>query len=303
MMLTMKSVGARHRDARGGGQPFRERRLRVTPLVAVAALTVALVRAADPIQREAEMRPNFASDVAPILNSSCVMCHRAGGRAPFSLVTLDDARAQAERIVAVTRARQMPPWTATQGRGFPDLQNDPRLSDRQIRTLEQWANLGMPAGDLSRAQLPPNFSTGWPLGVPDLILTFPRPISLPPDSGDRLLNMTLAVNLPEDQWIAGLDYQPTANTVLKHALFLSVPADLVVDDQDVLPGVGGLLGLGGLDNLGERLLAADRHTTVLGAWTSGGWPRLMPAGMAQRLPRRTNIVLQLHAPPSDTGAI
>ena len=52
-------------------------------------------------------------------------------------------------IVAVTRARQMPPWTATQGRGFPELQNDPRLSDGQIRTLQQWTNLGMPAGDLS----------------------------------------------------------------------------------------------------------------------------------------------------------
>jgi hypothetical protein len=272
-------------------------------MIAAAAFGVAVTRAADPGQRRQDLRPNFASDVAPILNERCVMCHRPGGRAPMSLVTLDDARAQAERIVEVTRARQMPPWTATQGRGYPDLKNDPRLSDRQIRTLQQWTNLGMPAGDLSRAPLPPNFSTGWPLGVPDLILTFARQISLPADSSDRLFNMMLGVNLPEDRWIAGLDYQATSSALLRHAIFMSVPADVVVDDQDLLPGVGGLLGLGAIDNLGERLLSADRGIKVLGAWTTGGWPRLMPPGMAQRLPRRTNIVLQLHAPPAETGGI
>ena len=277
--------------------------MRVACLIAAAALNVALTRAADPAQRQRDPRPNFASDVAPILNKHCVMCHRPGGRAPFSLVTLDDARAQGERMVEVTRARQMPPWTAAQGRGFPELKNDPRLSNGQIRTLQQWTNLGMPAGDLSRAPLPPSFSTGWPLGLPDLVLTFGRQVPLPADSADRMFNMMLAVNLPEDRWIAGLDYQATSGATLKHGLFLSVPADVVADDQDVLPGVGGLLGLGAIDNLGERLLAADRGMKVLGAWTTGGWPRLMPPGMAQRLPRRSNIVLQLHAPPADTGAI
>ena len=298
-MLTMKSGRPHRRVARFGGQAG----LRVTFLIAAAACSVALTRAADPGQRPRELRPNFASDVAPILNEHCVTCHRPGGRAPFSLASLEDARAQGERIAEVTRARQMPPWNATQGRGFPDLRNDPRLTDGQIRTLQQWTNLGMPAGDLSRAPLPPNFSTGWPLGVPDIILTLARQISLPPDSEDRLFNMVLAVNLPEDRWIAGLDYQATSGASLKHALFLSIPADVGVDDQDMLPGVGGLLGLGAIDNLGERLLAADRGMTVLGAWTGGGRPRLMPAGMAQRLPRRTNIVMQLHAPPAETGAI
>lgn len=275
----------------------------VACLVWLAVDYAGVTRAADSRQRRPDVRPNFVSDVAPILNAHCVMCHRPGGRAPFSLVSLDDARAKAERIVEVTRAREMPPWTPTQGRDFPDLRNDPRLDDGQIRTLQQWANLGMPSGDLSRAPLPPQFSTGWPLGVPDIILTLSRQISLPPDSADRLSNMVLAVNLPEDRWIAGLDYQASSSAPLKHAIFMSVPADVVVDDQDLLPGVGGLLGIGVIDNLGQRLLTADRSIKVLGAWTPGAWPRLMPPGMAQRLPRRTNIVMQLHAAPSDTGAI
>ena len=296
MMLTMRF---RLRASRSGETSS----VRIVAwLVALAAAGVGVTRASES-QRPSDLRPNFASDVAPILNTHCVMCHRPGGRGPFSLVTLDDARANAERIVEVTRARQMPPWTATQARGFPPLRDIHRLTDGQIRTLKQWTDVGMPSGDLSRAPLPPHFPTGWPLGVPDLTLTLPRQISMPPDTDDRMFNMVLGVNLPEDKWIAGLDYQATSKGLLKHAIFFSVPDDVVVDDQDVIPGVGGLLGLGAVENLGERLLAADRRLQVLGTWTPGAWPRLMPAGMALRLPRRTNIVMQLHAPPAETGAI
>ena len=303
MMLTMRSGRAHLRASRYGGQARFGGGLRITFLIALGAVSLAVAGAAGDHQRPSELRPNYASDVASILNAHCVMCHRPGGRAPFSLVTLDDARARAERIVEVTAARQMPPWTATQGRGYPEIDGDARLSDRQIRTLKQWTDVGTPAGDLSRAPLPPSFPTGWPLGIPDLTLTFPRQISIPPDTTDRMFNMALGVNLGDDKWIAGIDYQSSSTGVLKHALFFSVPADVVVDDEDVIPGVSGLLGLGAVGNLGERLMEADRGLRVLGAWTPGTWPRAMPARTAQRLPRRSNIVMQLHAPASDTGAI
>ena len=85
---------------------------------------------------------------------------------------------------------------------------------------------------------------------------------------------------------------------------MSVPADVVVDDQDVLPGVGGLLGLGAIDNLGERLLdRRSRHESpgrvdpgrLAAPDAARAWPSAFPA--------RTNIVMQLHAPPAETGAI
>ena len=144
-MLTMKSGGTRLRVARSvqavarctlGGRPSTSPARHMPDRG--GRVSIAVTRAADPRQRRQEPRPSFASDVAPILNEHCVMCHRPGGRAPFSLVTLDDARAKAERIVEVTRARQMPPWTAHAG---PRLSGAAERSDGSAtvrsRTLQQ----------------------------------------------------------------------------------------------------------------------------------------------------------------------
>ncbi len=54
----------------------------------------------------------FHKDVAPILQKVCQNCHVAGGIAPFSLVTYEDAKSVAASIVAQTGSRAMPPWGA-----------------------------------------------------------------------------------------------------------------------------------------------------------------------------------------------
>ena len=59
----------------------------------------------------------FSADVAPIIQSRCVPCHRPGGDAPFSLASLDDVRRRASTIVAVTKSRYMPPWKPAPGDG------------------------------------------------------------------------------------------------------------------------------------------------------------------------------------------
>ena len=52
----------------------------------------------------------FTKDVAPILQRSCVTCHRAGEMAPMSLMTYEDARPWARAIKTRTAAREMPPF-------------------------------------------------------------------------------------------------------------------------------------------------------------------------------------------------
>ena len=43
----------------------------------------------------------FTRDIAPILFTSCASCHRPQGSAPFSLLTFDDVRPRADRIVEI----------------------------------------------------------------------------------------------------------------------------------------------------------------------------------------------------------
>lgn len=252
-----------------------------------------LIRAAAARAPRAASAPTFAADVAPIVYANCVVCHRPGQSAPFSLLTYDDVRKHGETIVAVTASRYMPPWHAARAEGFPEFRDERRLTDANLRTLREWVAAGMPPGDLKKAPLPPAFPSGWPLGVPDIVVKMSRSIDVPADGPDLYRNVTMPLDLPEDHWITALDFEPTARSVVHHALFFSGPATEVVGDDEILPGLrSGLRGGRG------RFAAADQAWGGLGGWVPGLTPHFYPDGIAQPLPAHTNIVLQLHLHPS-----
>jgi len=58
--------------------------------------------------------PTFNREVAPILFTHCVGCHRPDGAGPMSLLTFDGARAYATRIRQKVTANEMPPWYVNQ---------------------------------------------------------------------------------------------------------------------------------------------------------------------------------------------
>jgi hypothetical protein len=242
--------------------------------------------------------PTFAANVAPIIYSNCVVCHRPGQAAPFSLLTYDDVRKHGETIVDVTTSRYMPPWHASRAEGFPEFRDERRLSDADLRTLKDWVAAGMPAGDLKKTPLPPAFPSGWALGVPDLVVRMSRPIEVPADGPDLYRNVTMPVDLPDDRWITAVDFEPTARTVVHHALFFSGPASEVVGDDELLPGLRA-----GLRGGGRAAGAADQAWGGLGGWVPGMTPRFFPEGIAQPLPKHTNLVVQLHLHPSGKAEV
>ena len=119
----------------------------------------------------------FSRDVAPILHRSCVRCHRPSGVAPMSLVTYEDVRPHALRIMRRTGIRDrmgaMPPWYVEKDIGIQHFKDDPSLSDTEIATLAMWARGGRSEGDPADMPSPLVFddSGGWTLGEPDLILS------------------------------------------------------------------------------------------------------------------------------------
>jgi hypothetical protein len=81
---------------------------------------------------------------APILYQHCVLCHRAGEAALFSLLTYQDTAKRAALIAEVTRKRIMPPWRADDGPvPFRDAH---RLTDGEMDILQRWASAGAPQG-------------------------------------------------------------------------------------------------------------------------------------------------------------
>src|SRR3954470_23952374 len=95
----------------------------------------------------ANAQPTFTKDIAPIVWARCATCHRPGEIGPFSLITYDDVRRHATQIASVTARRVMPPWKPLPGRG--EFQNERRLTDRELDTLQRWIADSAPEGDRS----------------------------------------------------------------------------------------------------------------------------------------------------------
>jgi mono/diheme cytochrome c family protein len=270
--------------------------LRPVPFVVAAAFIVVAAAAA-------QRGPTFAGDIAPILYANCTSCHRPGQAGPFSLLSYEDARTHGDEILEMTSARLMPPWHPTKAPGFPELRDERRLTDAQITTIRRWVDAGMPSGDLRRAPVPPVYPRSWRLGVPDLILTLPRPMPVPAGGPDLYRNVLISLDFMEDRWITAIDYQPSARQVVHHALFFAGPAGVIVRDDEAVPGLGrGLLARGAGATPGERLGGVDDAWSGLGGWVPGITPKFYPDGIAQPLPRNSNLVMQLHLHPSGTAA-
>ena len=244
--------------------------------------------------------PTFAADVAPIIYANCTVCHRPNQSAPFSLLSYEDVRKHGQTIVDVISRRYMPPWHASAAEGFPEFRDERRLTDKQIVTITDWVAGGMPSGDVLKAPRPPVFPSGWLLGLPDLEVGLPQPIPVPDEGPDQFRNVVIPVDLPVDRYITAIDFEPSARSVVHHALFFVGPASAVVGENDPLPGLGGLRGLAGGQRSGPggRLAAADEAWGGLGGWVPGVTPRFFPQGVAQAFPKHSNLVIQLHLHPS-----
>src|SRR5262245_8318713 len=89
----------------------------------------------------------FTKDVAPILQRSCVTCHRPGEIAPMSLMTYEDARPWARSMKTRVASREMPPWHIDRTIGIQQFKDDPSLTDDEIATVVKWVDAGAPRGN------------------------------------------------------------------------------------------------------------------------------------------------------------
>ncbi|MGD2047610.1 MAG: cytochrome c [Gemmatimonadota bacterium] len=117
----------------------------------------------------------FNKDIAPILERSCIGCHRSGGAGPMALTSYAEARRYAQRIKDRTAIRDrmgaMPPWYVEKDVGIQHYIGDPSLSDEDLAKIQAWVDNGAPEGrpeDLT-VQLQKETVDGWRIH-PDLVV-------------------------------------------------------------------------------------------------------------------------------------
>ncbi|MDR3635042.1 MAG: ascorbate-dependent monooxygenase [Isosphaeraceae bacterium] len=229
--------------------------------------------------------PTYHKDVTSILQRRCQDCHRPGQVAPFPLLTYDQARKRAADIARVIDDQAMPPWPASAGYGGP-FRDERKLTRDEIAILTRWAEGGTPEGDAADGPPPREFTTDWPLGKPDLVLTMPEPYKLDPTGNDEFRVFVLPTDLPEDKWVRAVDFQPGNRRVVHHILatFDVSGRARAKDTADPGPGYTAVGGFG--DGVPIR--------GFLPIWTPGSRPGQAPEGAGYLLAKKADVLIQLH---------
>jgi tetratricopeptide (TPR) repeat protein/mono/diheme cytochrome c family protein len=231
----------------------------------------------------------FNRDIAPILFRSCSTCHRPGEAAPFPLLTYSDVKKHARQIAEVTRSRAMPPWLPEpQELKFAD---ELRLPDAEIERIESWVAQGAVEGDAADLPAQLKFVEGWRLGEPDLILTADKPLTLPPQGTDTYWNFIFPVPIQETRWVKAVEIRPGDKRYVHHANIL-VDRSGASRRRETEPGAG----FGGMEiRIESEVFDPDSHLLF---WKPGTVPYVEPEGMALRLDKGTDLILNTHLQPS-----
>lgn len=265
----------------------------VTVLAVAIVAAVALQSHSTPVP-QIESPPSselitFNRDIAAILFQACANCHRPGEAGPFPLLSYQDAKSHARQIVAVTKARIMPPWLPEPGElKFAD---ELRLSETQIALIEKWVEEGALEGPPSDPLGVPSFVAGWQLGKPDLIVKAEKPYRLPASGTDQYWNFIFRTPTNQTRWLKAMEIRPGDKRVVHHANVL-VDRMQSARAQETSPGAG----FGGMEiKIESEAFDPDSHFLF---WKPGTVPYTEPEGMALRLDAGTDLVLNIHLQPS-----
>jgi Tfp pilus assembly protein PilF len=220
---------------------------------------------------------------------SCTTCHRPEEAAPFSLLTYADAKKHARQIADVTRDKSMPPWLPEpQALKFAD---EMRLTDNEIDLIQRWVEQGAEEGKPADLPAPPTFVQGWRLGTPDVVLQAEKPFVLPPQGTDTYWNFIFRVPITETKWVSAVEIHPGDKRYIHHANLL-IDRDESSRSREAVPGAG----FGGMEiRIESQVFEPDSHLLF---WKPGTVPSVEPDGMALRLDKGTDLILNTHMQPS-----
>lgn len=238
---------------------------------------------------QAVQKATFNRDIAPIFFHYCAPCHHAGEAAPFPLLIYADAKSHARQIADVTSRRVMPPWLPEpQELKFAD---ELRLSKEQIALIQKWVEQGASEGAPQDLPPTPQFVSGWQLGRPDKIIQAEKPYTLPPSGSDMYWNFIFRTPVDRTRWLKAIEIRPGDKRVVHHANIL-VDRGESARRQESDPGAG----FPGMElKIESESFDPDSHFLF---WKPGTVTKPEPNGMALRMDKDTDLVLNIHLQPS-----
>lgn len=168
--------------------------------------------------------PDYATEVAPLLEEKCVSCHIEGGIAPFAMDSHMMVQGWSPMMKEVMMTKRMPP--AQVDPNVNHFTNARYMDAEDLQTLVHWIDAGSPRGESEVDPLtlitPPD--SLWELGEPDYIVDVPA-FTVPATGVLDYENVTINLPFEEDVWVKSVQHLPGDRRVLHHLLSYIVPAD------------------------------------------------------------------------------
>lgn len=181
----------------------------------------------------------------------------------------------------------MPPWKAEAGVGG-DFVGQQHLASADLDLIQLWVAGGAVEGNQGDLPPVPQYTEGWQLGHPDVVIT-PPTYTLHADGKDVFRIFVVPIPADTLRFVRGLEFRPGNPKVVHHANIRidRTDASRRFDAADPAPGYEGLIA--------HSATYPDGH--FLG-WTPGQTSPLLPKGLAWRLTPGTDLVVELHMQPS-----
>ena len=221
---------------------------------------------------------DYVTKVADIINTNCVVCHRAGGIGPMSFETYEQVRPWAPLISLKVMKREMPPYAYDHGIGIQDLQGDWRLSQQDIDTIVEWVDSGSLYGDADTIVQPANLRDpeAWnfeaEFGAPDAIIASVA-IDIPASGNDLWHKHNVPTGLAEDRCIKAVQVKPRGNakSVVHHA--------------------------------NSSIITEGGREGMLTEYAMGKWGEIVPEGVCRTIPANAEVAWDIHMFPGGLGAM
>lgn len=231
--------------------------------------------------------PTYSREISRIIQKNCQECHSKGQIGPFPLETYEHARKRASDLANVTSGKLMPPWKPQRGFGRA-MKHDRSLAEADIQAFADWSEAGAPLGNIADMPAPVSFATDWKLGTPDMVLQLPAGYVIPATGPDLYRCFVLPTNLPDDRYISAVEFKPDNRKVVHHILgWVDVSGEGRKKDE-LEPGPGYI------SFVGADILT---HSDISG-WAAGRGPTILPEGAGYSIPKKSDVILQLHYHPS-----
>jgi hypothetical protein len=225
----------------------------------------------------------YSKDIAPILQSNCVKCHRPGEVAPMSFTSYKEVRPWARSIREMVVERKMPPWFADPHYG--EYSNDCRLSQKDIDAISAWVEGGAPEGDAKDLPAPAGFLDGWNIGKPDVIITMPEKFDIPAEGVISYKFFIVPTGFKEDRYVQLAEIRPDDRAHVHHII-----VDVKGPDRGAAPAAGEITPERAF---GSRDQSAESDGRLVG-WAPGEAPLTLKPGQAKLLKAGSSLIFQVH---------